>query len=292
MKTSDTKLAGEIVASDYSRSAELYEKYVVPNHLPIARRLVRLADLKPGQRVLDVGTGTGIATILAADEVGKSGQVLCIDSAKGMLAIARRKAAKMKLGNVDFQLMTAASLRLPDKSFDVVISNLGTPEVPYDVRLALSEILRVLKKRGRFCFCEFAQRSKIWKMAYEILSKYKVANPGTELKARRQIEELIEQQKKEFSLLYYTEASKVWSIIEEAGFRNVRTLTESFRIRYPSAKEYLDYFLSEQQAEYSAMTPQAQQELNHEALNTLTQFENSQDSAWELREVNFWVVSK
>lgn len=292
MKSSDRKLARKIVASDYSGSAKLYEKYVVPNHLPIARRLVLLSDLKPGQQVLDVGTGTGIAALIAAGEVGKKGRVLGIDSANGMLAIAKRKAAEKKLHNVGFRLMSAASLKFPDKSFDVVISNLGTPEVPYDVRLALSEIQRVLKKSGRFCFCEFAQRSRIWKMAYEVLSKYKVASPGAELQARRQIEALTEQQKKELPLLYYTEASKVKSVVEEAGFRNVRTLTESFRIRYPSSKEYLDYFLSEQQAEYAAMTPQAQQELKHEALNALTKFENAEDSAWELREVNFWLANK
>ncbi len=82
-----------------------------------------------------------------------------------MLTIARRKAARIGLQNVGFETMGAASLRLQDESFDVVISCCGTPELASDVVAFLSEVLRVLRPGGRFCFCEWRSPSTATEIA-------------------------------------------------------------------------------------------------------------------------------
>ncbi len=87
---------------------------MVPSLRPIAADVVRRADLRAGERVIDIGTGTGHAAALAR---GAGREVHAIDAAPGMLAIARREVA-----DVDFREMDFAALTYPEASFDAVIS--------------------------------------------------------------------------------------------------------------------------------------------------------------------------
>jgi ubiquinone/menaquinone biosynthesis C-methylase UbiE len=95
-------------------------------------------------RVLDLGSGTGYPAILAAQAVGATGDVIGIDLAERMLAVARRKAASLGLTNVTFRTGDATTLPFQTASFDAVTSRfclMFLPEIPK----AVSEIARVLR---------------------------------------------------------------------------------------------------------------------------------------------------
>jgi len=105
------------------------------------------AGVRPGQRVLDVGCGTGYFARLLARAVGPDGLVVGIDPSPEMIGYAARKAGR--LGNCQFRVGTAESLDLPDEQFDVVVSSLVMHHLPEDLRVpALREMRRVLRPGG------------------------------------------------------------------------------------------------------------------------------------------------
>src|SRR5439155_15341347 len=83
----------------------------------------QLGRLNPGERVLDLGSGAGTDSLVAAQMVGEQGHVTGIDMTPAMLAKAQAAAAEMGVTNVDFVECEAEQLPFPDESFDVVISN-------------------------------------------------------------------------------------------------------------------------------------------------------------------------
>src|SRR6478609_620754 len=92
-----------------------------------AEQVFARAALKPGDRVLDVGTGHGSPALEAAALVGPGGQVLGVDWAPAMIESARRRAQEAGLANAQFAVMEAEALDLADETFDAVISRYGYP---------------------------------------------------------------------------------------------------------------------------------------------------------------------
>lgn len=90
-------------------------------HRRFALRLVELAKLQPGQRVLDAATGTGLAAIPAAQVVGPTGRVLATDFAVGMLQQARQKAQTLGLSNIAFEEVDADEQALGERYFDAIL---------------------------------------------------------------------------------------------------------------------------------------------------------------------------
>lgn len=110
---------------------------------------VSLAELEPGQTVLDLGSGGGIDCFLAAQKVGENGYVIGVDMTTEMLAQARTNQAKMGMENVEFRLGEIEHLPVADNSVDVILSNCVinlSPDKPQVFR----EAFRVLKSGGRF----------------------------------------------------------------------------------------------------------------------------------------------
>jgi ubiquinone/menaquinone biosynthesis C-methylase UbiE len=109
--------------------------------------LVAAADVRAGQRVLDVGCGTGYFARLLARAVGPRGLVVGIDPSSAMIAYARRRAGRA--GTCRFQVGTAEALASPAERFDVVVSSLVLHHLPEDLRLpALREMRRTLRPGG------------------------------------------------------------------------------------------------------------------------------------------------
>lgn len=107
-----------------------------------------LGRLEPGERVLDLGSGAGTDSLVAAQMVGPSGRVTGIDMTPQMLAKARAAAAELGVSNVEFIESEAEELPFADASFDVVVSN-GVIDLIPDKDAVFSELHRVLVPGGR-----------------------------------------------------------------------------------------------------------------------------------------------
>jgi SAM-dependent methyltransferase len=107
-----------------------------------------MGRLEPGERVLDLGSGAGTDSLIAAQMVGEHGSVNGVDMTPEMLAKARQAAAEMGVGNVEFVEAEAERLPFPDESFDVVISN-GVIDLIPDKDAVFDELFRVLRPGGR-----------------------------------------------------------------------------------------------------------------------------------------------
>lgn len=105
-------------------------------------------DLKPGEVVLDLGSGAGFDSILAARQVGPGGRVIGVDMTPAMVAKARANAAGLGLENIEFHEAFIEDLPLDDGSIDVVISN-GVINLSPDKDAVFAEAFRVLKPGGR-----------------------------------------------------------------------------------------------------------------------------------------------
>ena len=115
----------------------------------LRRKTVEFAQIAPGERILDVGCGTGDLTLRAAERAGSTGQVCGIDPGPEMIEVARRKADRKHVA-VDFRVGVIEQLPYPDASFDVVLSSLMMHHLPADLKpIGLAEIRRVLKPTGR-----------------------------------------------------------------------------------------------------------------------------------------------
>jgi arsenite methyltransferase len=108
----------------------------------------QLGRLARGERVLDLGSGAGTDSLVAAQMVGELGSVKGIDMTPAMLAKARAAAAEMGASNVEFVESDAEHLPFPDESFDVVVSN-GVIDLIPDKDAVFSELFRVLAPGGR-----------------------------------------------------------------------------------------------------------------------------------------------
>jgi SAM-dependent methyltransferase len=132
-------------------AASIYQTYVVPALMEEwAPRVAAAADIRLGDRVLDVACGTGVLTRAAASRTGPTGTVTGLDPSPRMLAVAERLSPELV-----WREGTAEALPFPDESFDAVISQFGLMFVP-DPTSALREMMRVLAPGGRLAVAVWA----------------------------------------------------------------------------------------------------------------------------------------
>lgn len=129
-------------------AAENYQRYFLPAiGIPVAVNLLRAADLQPGERVLDVGCGTGLIARRAAETVGKDGSVTGVDLSPEMIEYAT-SLPRPEGAPTDWRQGDATALPFPDGEFDVVLSQLALMFVE-DRSAAIGEMHRVLTHGGR-----------------------------------------------------------------------------------------------------------------------------------------------
>jgi enediyne biosynthesis protein CalE5 len=126
----------------------------------VSSRIVELAAVRPGHRVLDLATGNGEPAATAARVVGPSGRVVAVDQSAGMLAIARERAAALGLGNMEFVESDAESLVFNPASFEAVVCRWGLMFMP-DLDATCAALRAVLKPGGRFATAVWAAAPKV-----------------------------------------------------------------------------------------------------------------------------------
>ena len=126
---------------------------------PATEMMLDLADIRTGNRVLDVAAGMGDQTLLAARRVGPTGYVLAIDSSSAMLTNAAEAMRKAALTNVETRIMDAENLDLDEDSFDVIICRFGLMLLSNPPK-ALREMRRVLRAGGKVASLVFSAVEK------------------------------------------------------------------------------------------------------------------------------------
>jgi SAM-dependent methyltransferase len=149
-----TKDWNEVAAGWAAAAGEMDEAYDSIN-----LEMIALAGLQPGQRVLDVATGPGNPAIHAAMHVGPAGHVLATDRFEQMLEVARKRAADLKLQNIEFKVADGTSLDFEAEPFDAILCRWGLPFFG-DVEASVKAVRRHLVKGGVYVSLLWAAQQK------------------------------------------------------------------------------------------------------------------------------------
>src|SRR5712692_770760 len=155
----DPRLQRRVQRYGWDKASGEYERYWREQLAPAQERLLALADIKPGERVLDVACGTGLVSFPAAMSVGPAGDVVATDISQDMVARAAEQAQILRLPNVTFHRMDAEDLQVETGTFDAALCALGLMYVP-DPQKALSEMRRALRPGGRAVAAVWGARNR------------------------------------------------------------------------------------------------------------------------------------
>lgn len=234
----DAEEASRLLIDEYSRMAEKYDAHAAPHNATLVQRLLELADVQPGERLLDLGCGTGNLAFEAVRRVGKDGRVAGVDLAERMVAFARRKAAEEDVRSASFEVMDCRRLSYEDASFDVVASCLGIPSVGHT--LCLRQAYRVLRKGGRFVYCVGTGAGPVAEVLLafrEIFEKYRPP-------PRADVQRLIDARRIVHATGQPAEMRKPDVAVSQllaAGFDVAETRIETFPMTLPTLDDYLRY---------------------------------------------------
>lgn len=152
----------EQARASYNKMSRFYDLLTGSSERKLVERGIEKLRVKPGEKVLDIGCGTGHGLLVLARSVGEQGLVYGIDISEGMLGVARRRIEKAGLSNrVELTREDASHLSYPSDFFDAVFMSFtlelfDTPEIPQ----VLAECRRVLTPKGRICVVAMSKRGK------------------------------------------------------------------------------------------------------------------------------------
>jgi enediyne biosynthesis protein CalE5 len=141
----------------------------------VSNRLIDLAGVQPGWRVLDIATGIGEPAASAARKVGPKGKVLAVDHSAGMLQAARHRAAQLGLANIEFRQLDAESIALPEHDFNAILCRWGLMFLP-DLTGALGRMRALLADGGRLAAAVWGTPDKVPMISLAGETVRKIAN--------------------------------------------------------------------------------------------------------------------
>lgn len=165
----DARLQRRVQRYGWDKAEAFYEESWKRQLQPAQERLLEMAELRPGERVLDVACGTGLVTLPAARAVGTDGEVVATDLSDRMVEACREASAG--LNHVRVHQMDAEDLDVPDASFDCALCSLGLMYVPDPIK-SLQELYRVLKPGGRAVVSVWGERQNCgWAEVFPIVDR-------------------------------------------------------------------------------------------------------------------------
>jgi O-methyltransferase/aklanonic acid methyltransferase len=214
--------------ASFDRVAPLYDRTGVAFFEPIGRRLVEVAGVRAGERVLDVGCGRGAVLFAATEAVGPSGRVIGFDLAPAMVRLLREEVTGRELANVDVCVGDAEEPPVRSSSFDHWLASLVLPFVP-DVGRAIAAAFDLLVPGGRIAFTTFGHGDARWDPLARLLN------------AAAGIDDPQEDDDADGSL---GSAEGLAELLASAGFVEARIHEEPFRVVFDTPGRWLAWFRS------------------------------------------------
>jgi ubiquinone/menaquinone biosynthesis C-methylase UbiE len=167
----ESRLQRRVQRYGWDLASATYEPLWRAQLAPAQAAMLALAAPAPGERVLDVACGTGLASFAAAAAVGAAGSVLGVDLSQRMVDAARRNACAGDVRQACFERMDAERLDLPDAAFDVALCALGLMYLP-EPEAGLGELRRVLRPGGRVGLAVWGERAHCgWAPVFGIVDR-------------------------------------------------------------------------------------------------------------------------
>lgn len=193
----------------------------------VSERMLEMANVQPGQRILDVATGIGEPALTAARRVGEAGHVIATDQARDMLAIAKRRAQARGLNKVTFREMDGETLGTTEQDFDAVLCRWGLMFMP-DVDRALIGMHGQLKPGGTMA-------AAIWS------SPDKVPSISLAIGVARELLQLPPPPQGTPNPFCLADTAMLKQKLQGAGFKNIRIEPVIVDFAMPSAKVYVEF---------------------------------------------------
>jgi ubiquinone/menaquinone biosynthesis C-methylase UbiE len=208
-------------------AAENYQRDFVPVIAePVSRDLLRAANLRRGERVLDVACGTGLISRLAAERVGADGSVTGIDIAPDMIEVAKSVAAPDG-AKIDWRIADAATLPIPDASVDVVLCQMALMFLDHRAA-AVAEIHRVLEKSGRVAVNTPGRIQPV----FELMERAIVEHISTDLGGFVG------------AVFSINKPDELAALLRNHGFRDVSASVSTTTFRLPAPAEFLWQYIN------------------------------------------------
>lgn len=203
--------------NSYDEVAEIYERVHAPRLAMPARDLVEVAEIPAGGRVLDVGTGTGVAAEAALEVAGPDGVVVGVDRAVQMLAVGKRTRP-------DLAIVAGVAVDLPFRggTFDAVVANFVISHFKrYET--ALADIIRVLKPGGRLAVSAWSDEQDELQATWSALLQEVIPR------------EMLEPVWKEAAPWHdrFRDRTKLEEALMDSGLRRIRSEIREYRFSYP-----------------------------------------------------------
>jgi SAM-dependent methyltransferase len=188
---------------------------------------LELAGVQPGQRILEIGTGSGDQTLLLAEAVGDDGRVVATDLSEGMLAVARDRVEAAGFANVEFLAGAADSLELEDQSFDAAVAGFMLMLVAEPVQVAATA-RRLLSSGKRFVASVWSLPPSVPMLSLPMMTALKEAGgPPPDPTAP--------------GLFALGDPLRLEQVLTSAGFDDVTVTPFTFSFRFPSATGYTQF---------------------------------------------------
>lgn len=222
MDTARLALMKQNLSEMFTRVAPTYDRVGPRFFSQFGRRLVELARVQKGARVLDVATGKGAILFPAAKAVGPQGHVTGVDLSTAMVDELAPEVRREGLGNIDLRRMDAEHLEFPDASFDQVFCGFAIFFFP-DLDRALSEMVRVLKPGGRIAVSTWDHAfHEQWRWFDDLVLTFVPAVPPDQQMADAVPPRVLDR------------PEGVREVLERAGFVDVQATSEAAEFVYPN----------------------------------------------------------